>query len=207
LKFQAKASADFTPVPAGSHIAICNAVVDVGLQSGSGLYPDPKHQVYIRFELPTERLKFKRDDKEVEGPMVIGKFFTASMSKKSNLRKFIEGWFAKQFTSDEKASAFDISDLIGKRCLLTVTHTERGEKTYANINASGPIPKGMKSDYKPENPLIVFDLNEPDEEMFGRLPTWLCEKINKRMDEKKATTTETVASDDFVDDNLDDVAF
>lgn len=56
MKFPAKPSSDFEVAPAGNHVAICNAVVDLGLQPGSKMYPDPKHQVYIRFELPLERV-------------------------------------------------------------------------------------------------------------------------------------------------------
>src|SRR5687768_6847948 len=107
MKFPAKASVDFAAVPAGNHVAICNAVVDLGMQPGSGMYPDPKHQVYVRFELPTERVKYVKDGNEVEGPMSIGKTFTASMSEKANLRKFIESWFSKKFQNDNAASDFD----------------------------------------------------------------------------------------------------
>lgn len=185
MKFPAKASADFAICPAGNHVAICNAVVDLGMQPGSGQYPDPKHQVYVRFELPTEQIKYVKDGQEVTGPMSIGRTFTASMSEKANLRKFIESWFGKKFPTDAAASDFDHAALLSRKCLVNVTHTEKGEKTYANISAATPIPKGMTADYPQHNPSLFFDLANPDADAFNRLPEWLQKKINERLSDEK----------------------
>jgi hypothetical protein len=185
LKFPAKNSVDFTPVPAGNHLAVCNAVVDLGLQKGSEMYPDPRRQVYIRFELPNERLTFTRDGEQVEGPMVIGRIMTASMSKKANLRSFVENFFAKKFSSDDAASDFDLAKLVGRHCMLTVTHTDRADgRTFANIAGVAPLPKGMEKQTRGmENEPLIFDLAKPDEEVFAKLPQWLMDKINAAIDE------------------------
>lgn len=186
MKFPAKAGGDFEPVPAGNHVAICNAVVDLGLQKGSGMYPDPKPQVYIRFELPTERVKYEKDGQTIEGPMSIGKRFTASMSEKANLRKFIEGWFGKKFPSNDAAADFDLELLLGKKCLLNVTHTEKGDKTYANLSSAAPLPKGMAAEYPQHNPSIAFDLSKADDQTFRLLPEWLQKVINERLESPKS---------------------
>ena len=183
MKFPAKASADFAICPAGNHVAICNAVVDLGMQPGSGQYPDPKHQVYVRFELPTEQIKYVKDGQEITGPMSIGRTFTASMSEKANLRKFVESWFGKKFPTDAAAADFDHAVLLGRKCLVNVTHTEKGEKTYANISNATPIPKGMVAEYQQHNPSLFFDLSKPDTETFNRLPEWLQKKVNERIEE------------------------
>src|SRR5688500_16675950 len=132
MKFPAKASVEFTAVPIGNHVAICNAVVDLGLQPGSGRYPDPKPQVYIRFELPTESITYTKDGHEITGPMTIGRTFTASMSEKANLRKFLESWFGKKFPTDNAAADFDLKNILGRKCLLNIkigraSCRERGE--------------------------------------------------------------------------------
>ena len=181
MKFAAKASADFEIVPSGNHVALCNAVIDLGVQPGSGMYPDPKHQVYIRFELPTERVTYQKDGKDLEGPMSIGRSFTASMSEKANLRKFIEGWFGKKFPSDEAAADFDIANILGKKCLLNVTHTEKGQKVYANVTAAAPIPRGMTAEYAQHNASLYFSLDDPDPKVFEKLPKWIKEKIEGRI--------------------------
>lgn len=183
MKFPAKASSDFAIAPMGNHIAICNAVVDLGMQPGRGMYPDPKHEVYIRFELPNESVTYTKDGQEITGPMSIGRRFTASMSAKANLRKFIEAWFGKAFPSDDAAADFDQSQLLGRKCLLNITHNEKGGKTYANIQNATPIPRGMPAEFKQHNGSLFYDLSNPDESAFRALPEWLQKTINERVSE------------------------
>lgn len=184
MKFSAKGSKDFEAAPAGNFVAICNAIVDLGVQPGRGQYPDPKPQVYLRFELPTETVKFVRDGVETVGPMSIGRDFTASMSEKANLRKFVESWFGKKFPSDDAAASFDFKQLLGRKCLVNITHTEKGGKTYANIANATPIPKGMPAEYKQHNDSLFFDLTDPStHKAFEKLPEWLRKKIDGRIEE------------------------
>lgn len=190
MKFAAKANVDFETVPAGNHVGICNAVIDLGMQPGRGQYPAPKPEVYLRFELPTERVKYVKDGKEIEGPMSVGRSFTASMSEKANLRKFIESWFGKKFPTDDAASDFDVSLVIGKKCLLNITHTEKGQKVYANIANATPIPKGMTADYAQHNKSIFFDLNKPDQVAYQQIPEWLRKKIDGRLTEEKSKASD-----------------
>jgi hypothetical protein len=168
---------DFKSVPSGSHIAICNLVADLGLQPGSGLYPDPKQQVYIRFEVPQERVEYEKDGKRIEGPIVIGNTYTASMHEKANLRKQLEGWRGRKF-SDEEAEKFDVSSILGKGCMLSVVETEKGGKIYSNIASISGLPKGFPAP-KAENPLLFF--SEEESSSFSELPEWLQKKINGQL--------------------------
>ena len=54
-------------VPSGSHIAVCDMVVDLGIQEGSTLYPKARRKVYIRWELPNERVHFEKDGRKQDG--------------------------------------------------------------------------------------------------------------------------------------------
>ena len=187
---------DFEPVPAGSHIAVCDIVADIGLQEGSQLYPKAKQQVYIRFELPNERIEFEKNGKKQTGPAVIGKTYTASMNEKANLRHHLESWRGKQFT-DEEAESFDVSAILGKPCMLTVMHSQKDGRTYANIASIGPIPKGISAKtIIPEITPILYAA--PDNvSTYGSLPEWLRKKIDAQIiqepvsqDEPPAGTTE-----------------
>lgn len=205
MKFPAKATSDFSIAPAGNHVGICNAVVDLGMQRGSAMYPNPKRQVYIRFELPGERVKYQKDGHEIEGPMSIGTTMTASMSEKANLRKLIESWFGKKFPHDNAAADFDHKSLLGRRCLLNVTHTEKGQKVYANIANATPLPKGMVSTEPQHNPSLYFSLDTPDQATFTALPEWLRKKIEERLPEEDAAEDHkeeamSGAREDFNDD-------
>jgi hypothetical protein len=180
LKYPTSGGAsDYEPVPAGSHIAVCDIVADIGLQPGSALFPKPKQKVYIRFELPNERIEFTKDDKKQMGPMVIGKTYTASMNEKATLRHHLESWRGKAFT-DEEAEAFDVSKVLGAPCMLTVMHTKKGDKTYANIIGIGPLPKGVEK--KTIIPEIVAILYAPDNTAtYQQLPEWLRLKIDEQI--------------------------
>lgn len=181
MKIPAKSQTDFEVVPAGNHLAICNAVVDLGMQPGSGMYPDPKPQLYLRFELPAKQITYQKDGKDLTGPMSIGRSLTASMSEKANLRKIIESWQGAAFPSDDAASNYELRDLLGKTCLVNVAHTKKKDKTYANIVTVTPLPDGMEVKVPQHNESLYYSLEEPDAKAFAKLPKWLQEKIAKRI--------------------------
>lgn len=189
---------DFKRAPAGSHIAVCNLVADCGMQPGSQAFPAPKRKVYLRFEIPAERIEYEKDGVPVEGPLTIGSFYTASMNEKATLRKHLEGWRGRKFTDDE-AAAFDVSALLGKACMLNVVESESGGKTYSNIAGIGSMPKGVPAP-KAENPLLYYDA-ESGQDALDALPKWLREKIEGQIRPNKPGASESHASsDDFIDD-------
>lgn len=183
---------DFKRVPAGSHIAVCNLVVDVGLQPGSGQYPKPRRKVYIRFEVPGERVEFEKDGKTVEGPLSIGSFFTASMNEKAVLRKALEGWRGKAFT-DEEAASFDVSSILGKPCMLSVVEDTYNGKTYSNIASISGVPKGVPAP-KAENALLFYSDDKPDQ--YDALPEWLRKKIDTQIEKEVVASRAAQAARD-----------
>lgn len=191
---------DFKSVPAGSHIGVCNLVVDLGLQPGSGLYPAPKQQVYIRFEVPEERIEYEKDGKKYEGPIVIGKTYTASMNEKANLRKDLEGWRGRKFT-DEEASIFDVSSILSKGAMLSVVETEKADKVYSNIAGIGALPKGFTA-AKPENEPLFYSAEEPGS--YKHLPEWIRKKIDSQIKPVEKPTDYRKGYDDvgITDDDI-----
>lgn len=165
---------DFTPVPQGTHIAVCDQVIDLGKQLiKSAMYGESvKHQVYIRWQIPEERATWEVDGEKKEGPVVIGKTYTVSLGDKATLRKDLQAWRGKPFTPDE-LKGFDISKLLGVPATITVTHTEKDGKTYSNIASVGGIPKGMPRPV-PEGELLIYDDDNLD----------TFEKLSKRMQER-----------------------
>lgn len=184
---------DFKRAPSGSHIAVCNLVADCGMQPGSAQFPAPKRKVYLRFEIPDERVEYEKDGRKMEGPLTIGKFYTASMNEKATLRKHLEGWRGKSFTDDE-AAAFDVGKLLGVACMLTVVEEERDGKSYSNISGIGKLPRSINTPIA-ENDLIYFDEDSGPKE-YEALPQWLREKIDKQIRQP---------STGFRDVDLDDV--
>ena len=199
--FKASAgSGDFKTVPSGSHIAICNMVADCGLQPGSAAYPSPKQKIYVRFEIPAERVDYEHDGKKVNGPIVIGSFFTASMHEKATLRARLEGWRGRKF-SDDEAEKFDVSTILGKPCMLTVVENVVGDRVYANIASISPLPKGIPAP-KLENQALYYASD--DQGGFESLPEWLREKISKQLPKSApvASTTNNQANPEISDDDI-----
>lgn len=197
---------DFSPMPSGNHVAICNMVVDLGKQrTVSQQYGEKiKHQVWIRWETPDETIEWTdRDGNQRTGPRVIGKTYTVSLHENAALRADLESWRGRPFTREELAG-FDISKLLGVPCMVNVTQTEKNGKTYANVAAVTPLPKALR-----ENPprseigLILYD--EDNSGAYEELPDWLKKKIDEQV--KDVVNHQASGPDDWRKDLDDDIPF
>lgn len=196
-------SKDFKKVPPGAHFAICNMVVDVGLQEG--FQKKPQHKIYLRWEVPDERVSYEKDGDTIEGPCSIGRFYTLSLSEKANLRKDLENWRGRSFTADE-LKGFDLESILGKPCQIMVTHDSDSGKTYANVTGIMGVSRDQKErarTAKAENELISFSLDSPDQKKFDKLPNWLKEKIDGRIEptETKPAPKQVGSDDEFEGDD------
>lgn len=199
-----KGGTDFKPVPAGSHVAVCTMVVDMGVQPSARFKPQRK--VYIRWELPNESIEWTdRDGNKHAGPMVIGKQYTLSLSEKATLRADLEAWRGKVFTETE-LQGFDLTNILGKGCMLGVTHNTQGNKTYANISAVMGLTRGVAAP-KPSGELIAYSIEEHDQTTFEKLPGWLQDSIKERVRTDEAKTVDAGGKESDPDDDLSDIPF
>lgn len=172
---------DFSPMPAGNHVAICGMVVDLGQQrTVSQMYGEKvKHQVYIRWEVPDETIEWEdRDGNKQTGPRVIGKTYTVSLHENANLRGDLESWRGRRFTPEE-LQGFDISKLLGAPCMVNVTQVEKNGKTYANVEAVTPLPKSLRDNPPTAGGPAV--LHDEDNNAYDALPEWLQRKIDEQI--------------------------
>lgn len=175
---------DFDPVPEGSHFAICDMFVDLGIQdSNYNGQVKTQHKIYLRWQIPALRLKYTKDDVEHEGPMAIGSKFTLSLHEKSALRKILQSWRGRAFTPEE-LKKFDVTTILGAPCLITVTHApkEGGSGVYANIGAVAKLPAGVPVPSL-EGEKLLYDADNLG--TFEKLRPWLQELIKgqKREDD------------------------
>lgn len=191
---------DFKPIPQGAHLAICTMVADVGMQEGFN--GKPQRKVYLRFEVPDERVEFERDGQHVEGPAIIGKMYTLSLSEKANLRRDLENWRGRPFTADE-LKGFDLVNVLGKPCQIAVTHDTKDGKTYANINGIMGLSKDQKpraATIKPENELVEYSVEEHTQASFDKLPKWIKEKVEGRVTDGASEPPPNQKADEFDDE-------
>jgi hypothetical protein len=174
---------NFKKVPPGVYVARCYSLIDIGTQVTEGQYGVKEaHKIRIGFEIFGEDdagqpLTIDMDGKMM--PLTISKTYTLSLHEKSGLRKDLAAWRGRDFT-DEEAKAFDVSKLINAYCMLNITTSENNGKTYTNIAGITPLPQALKN-AKPEavHEVVLFDLDQPDWEVFQHFHEKLQEAIKK----------------------------
>jgi hypothetical protein len=163
----------FELAPVGTHLAVCYRIVDLGTQNVTWQgQMKRQHKILITWELPDEKMEDGR-------PFSIGQTYTWSMSEKATLRHHLESWRGQPFTDkDFGIGGFDIKNILGKACLLSVIHSE-GEKKYANIASISRLMKGQQAPDSAVNKPVYLWLTEGrwDVSVFAGLPDWIKGKI------------------------------
>lgn len=204
-----KGGADFEITPEGQYIGRCFKMIDMGTQTTTGQFGvKDQHKVMVSWELLD-------GPKMQDGrPFSVSQRYTVSLHEKSKLRADLESWRGRKFSVVE-LEGFDLGTVLGAYCMIQVVHDETGK--YANPQTIMAF-KGEKP--KPINPNVVFDIDNPDMEIFNSFsdnmklkitntPEW---KFNHQ--EAKPAPSKVVQEEDVViepiDDepvNLDDIPF
>lgn len=166
----------FDPVPAGSHVARLYQIVHIGTIKTSWQGKETMtDKVRLTFELCNETKVFKEG--EEARPFSISREFSFYMSRKANLRQFVEGMIGTMLDEDE-AATFDLEKLLGQECLLNVVHTvsKANGQTYADIKTASPLPKGMTAPAI-YNAAKLIDVNTATPEQIDELPEFLRDKM------------------------------
>lgn len=138
-KIKGKKSDPFPIPPEGLYQAVCVDVWDIWTEKSQFREGELQDKTRLVFEIN----KTCKEEPLVGKPYQVSMIYTASMHKKSNLRRDIESWRGKAFT-DEEAMEFDLEVLLEKNCQLQVIHhISSNGNTYANIKAIVPLAKGM----------------------------------------------------------------
>lgn len=163
--------ADFTPVSAGTHLAMCYMLVDLGLQENPFNPKKKQHKIIIGWELPEEKLDDGR-------PMVISSFYNLSLFKTANLLKDLQTWRGKEFTSEE-LEGFDLRNVIAKPCLLSIVHEEKDGTIKTKVKGIAALPKGMAAPVLPTNQVLIYDMDTRNEDTYAMLPEWIRKMVDK----------------------------
>lgn len=176
------------PVSAGMHMAVCCAVIDLGLRKQ--VFKEQERisrKVLLMWELSDETFEDKDGNTQ---PRTMSKQYTLSLHEKAGLTKMLQSWRGKPFTTEE-LKGFDLRQIVGKGCQLSVIH-EQGKdgQTYANISAVVGIPKGTVVPQPTHT--IIYDLDEPDAlDTINLLPDWIQKVIRESITyQEKADSAE-----------------
>lgn len=127
---------DFIPAPAGTHRGVLVDVVDLGMVETT--WQGQKKSAHMA------RLVWQIDEPMPDGKLfVVGQRYTLSLHPKSNLRKMLETWRGAAFPVE--VDDFDVETMIGRSCLVTVTHNTTQKGTFANVTGVTPLVRGMEA--------------------------------------------------------------
>lgn len=153
----------------GVYAGRCDMIADLGLQETKF---GEKHKVYIRFAIPGEVVE--KDD-GTKFQMSIGQTFTASLSKRANLRKALEAWRGKPFT-EEELKGFDLTKLLNAPATIVVEeYTHEGE-TKSKI---GNILRCKDPVADLDHAAVSYSVESTDKEL-EEAPQWIREKLEEQ---------------------------
>jgi hypothetical protein len=137
-------------------------------------------------------------------PLIVSKRYTVSLGDQARLRQDLEAWSNKKMTAEDRKN-FDLKNLLGKFCMVNITHSEDGR--YANISGISPVPTALRN-AQPEgiNAPVHFWLAEFDQAKYDALPKYYKEKIAESSEWRGQKAREANAPK-IEDDNLNDIPF
>lgn len=187
----AKSTTTNYPIPSeGMQCAILTQVVGLGLQPQrpyQGQEKPPAKMVQFTYELYNDIHDFGGDQK----PLIISESMQFSGHEKSRLYKRVSG-----IDPGLRQTGGDLSKMVSTPVMLQIVHQQgKGQntgRTFANIGAVTPMPKGMPVPQGTFNPCFLYDPYTHDEEVFQKLPQFLKDKINARLDASGAAANTNV---------------
>lgn len=208
-----KGGAEFAITPESTYIGRCFKVIDVGTQTTTGMFgTKEQHKVMISWELFGEDENGNPIVMEDGRPYSASQWYTVSLHEKSKLRADLEAWRGKKFTEEELAG-FDLANVLNQYCMIQIVHDDTSK--YANVNSIMAF-RGTKP--KPVNDTVVFDIDNPDMEVFKAMSENMQKKITSAPEWKGAAPAVQPSSkiedvvitdipDKSEDINLDDIPF
>jgi hypothetical protein len=168
---------DFQQAPAGSHVARCVKIIDIGTHHGEYLgEPTVRNQIIVQWELPEESIEIDGEKR----PLIVSKFYTNSLSEKANLRRDLQSWRARPFTTEELLS-FDLNTILNAPALLSIVHND---KNKAQIVGVSKLAKGMQCAPAYNKP-SAFWIDEWNQRAFDELSSGF-QRLITDSDEYKA---------------------
>ena len=170
-KQSSNSTSDFKLPPAGSFLARLYRIIDIGTQTTEWMGKKKmQRKIIAMFELHGEDNDGQPLQTAEGKPLIVSKRYTLSLDEKATLRKDLEAWRGKAFTQEE-LDGFNLEVLLGKCCMVNITHSSYEGKEYANISGISQVPAALKKLGEPVgvNELLIFTLDPFDQSKFEKL--------------------------------------
>ncbi len=195
---------EFKSSPPGSHLGRLYKIVDIGTQQGEwqGKATYARKMIFY-FELHGEDDKGQPLTNDDGKPLIVTKYYNASLGEKATLRKHLQTWLNIDFSS--MPEGFKVESILGKFAMINVTTYQKDGKTRASVEGLTAVPAIVVKHGLPEgvNDIFLFDLNKFDSAKFDSLSDGV-KKIIVESPEYRALMkkSEPVALDDFPNDDV-----
>jgi len=149
----------FEKCPPGNHPAVLVGLIDMGNQWSDGYQGAPgkwQHRLYFVWEI----------DEKISGTNrnhVMAVDLTNSLNKKARLRAWVEAWLGKAIPDGLE---YDVSELLGKGCLLNV----QMNNNYPKVTGVSQLPKNTPV-HAHTYPLTLLSLD--DIKAGKTIPEWV----------------------------------
>jgi len=171
------------PLEAANYLARVVQIVDLGIQEQrpyQGVDKPPAHEIMLSYELGTEFMKDEEGNDLPDKPRWISESFVlhnlkADLAKSTKRAKAIDSKGGLQG---------DFAAMGGFPCTVTVVQSLSKKGDGVVYNNVGNVTPPMKGVPVPElvNDVKVFDLDEPDLEVFFSLPEWIQDKVKGNLE-------------------------
>jgi len=173
---------DFTPQEAldpKTYPARVVQLVLMGLQPSrpfKGVAKEPKEQIYVGYELSHEFMVDEDGNPDPTKPRWIGEnfpFYSLEADRATSTLRY-------NAIDPAGQAGGDWIKLLGAPCQVTLTREPRkdgkGDTNYvAHVSGAMEVPGYTQPALA--NPTRIFDIDNPDMEIFAKLPKWLQEKL------------------------------
>jgi hypothetical protein len=171
-------------IEAGTYPARLVQLIDFGLQPQrpyQGKDKPPAHEIGLTYELVDEFMKDEKGNDIEDKPRWVSEtlpFHGLYADKAKSTQRY------KVFDPDE-AWKGDFAQAVGLPCNVTIVNNKVGDKVYDNVaTISAMRPRDAEKCPELVNKATVFDLDNPDLEVFNRFPKWIQEKIQGNLNFK-----------------------
>jgi hypothetical protein len=159
--------------PEGTFQAELIRVYYCGVQENKFNPDQPQPKIIFVFELDEPML-------ESDGNHILSTTVTYSLNEKSGLTKLFKPVLGSSYP-DKPGQTLDVDAMIGMNVMVTVSHTRKEDRTYANIASLARIPRGLQQFNATQDAFSwsCDDLNDPN---YTKVPQWVRDLAAKRVD-------------------------
>ena len=200
---QSNSTKEFKNAPPGSHLGRLYKIVDLGTQQGEweGKATYARKMIFY-FELHGEDDKGMPLTNDDGKPLIVTKYYNASLGEKATLRKHLQTWLNLDFS--KMPEGFKVENILGKFAMINVTTYQKDNKTRASVEGLSAVPAIVVKHGLPQgvNEISIFDLNKFDSAKFDSLSDSIKKMIMSSPEYRALTQQPESSSDDLGDDQI-----